>query len=60
MFVFNKNIFLSLKNRPILNLQGCKNIFLLGKCYLVNQTRPAEFTRKPEALPKVKTNKKNK
>jgi hypothetical protein len=25
---------------------ACKNILLLGKCYLTNQTRPEEFTRK--------------
>jgi hypothetical protein len=50
------------KNRIFVNrdVNACKNIFLLGKCYLVNQTRPVEFTRKPEVLPKVKTNKKNK
>jgi hypothetical protein len=50
------------RNRIFVNrdVNACKNIMLLGKCYLENQTRPAEFTRKPEALPKVKTNKKNK
>ena len=50
------------KNRIFVNrdVNACKNIMMLGKCYLENQTRPAEFTRKPEALPKVKTNKKNK
>ena len=50
------------KNRIFVNrdVNACKNILLLGKCYLVNQTRPVEFTRKPEVLPKVKTNKKNK
>ena len=49
------------KNRIFVNrdANACKNIFLLGKCYLVNQTRPVEFTRKPEVLPKVKTNKTN-
>jgi hypothetical protein len=25
---------------------ACKNILLLGKCYLESQTRPEEFTRK--------------
>ena len=25
---------------------ACKNILLLGKCYLTNQTRPEEFTKK--------------
>ena len=50
------------RNRIFVNrdVNACKNILLLGKCYLVNQTRPVEFTRKPEVLPKVKTNKKNK
>jgi len=50
------------KNRIFVNrdVNACKNILLLGKCYLVNQTRPVEFTRKPEVLPKVKNNKKNK
>jgi len=50
------------KNRIFVNrdVNACKNIFLIGKCYLVNQTRPVEFTRKPEVLPKVKSNKKNK
>ena len=34
---------------------ACKNILLLGKCYLDSQTRPEEFTRKV-----VKTEKVNK
>ena len=36
---------------------ACKNILLLGKCYLENQTRPEEFTRKvikTEIVKKVK------
>jgi hypothetical protein len=47
------------KNRIFVNrdVNACKNIFLLGKCYLVNQTRPVEFTRKPEVLPKATKNK---
>ena len=34
---------------------ACKNILLLGKCYLKSQTRPDEFTRKV-----IKTEKVNK
>jgi len=47
------------KNRIFVNrdVNACKNIMMLGKCYLVNQTRPVEFTRKPEVLPKTKRNK---
>ena len=47
------------KNRIFVNrdVNACKNIFLIGKCYLVNKTRPVEFTRKPEVLPKTKKNK---
>ena len=47
------------KNRIFVNrdVNACKNIMLLGKCYLENQTRPVEFTRKPEVLPKTKKNK---
>jgi len=33
---------------------ACKNILLLGKCYLENQTRPEQFTRKPIVKEKVK------
>jgi hypothetical protein len=33
---------------------ACKNILLLGKCYLENQTRPEEFTRKTIVKEKVK------
>ena len=47
------------RNRIFVNrdVNACKNIMLLGKCYLENQTRPVEFTRKPEVLPKTKKNK---
>ena len=34
---------------------ACKNILLLGKCYLKNQTRPEQFTRK--VIVKEKVNK---
>jgi hypothetical protein len=27
------------------DVNACKNILLLGKCYLTTQTRPQEFTR---------------
>lgn len=33
---------------------ACKNILLLGKCYLESQTRPEEFTRKVIKTEKVK------
>jgi hypothetical protein len=33
---------------------ACKNILLLGKCYLKSQTRPEEFTRKVIKTEKVK------
>ncbi len=33
------------------DVNACKNILFLGKCYLTNQTRPEEFKKK------VKTNK---
>jgi hypothetical protein len=33
---------------------ACKNILLLGKCYLENQTRPEQFTRKTIVKEKVK------
>ena len=33
---------------------ACKNILLLGKCYLESQTRPEEFTRKVIKISKVK------
>jgi hypothetical protein len=37
---------------------ACKNILLLGKCYLESQTRPEEFTRKVVKSEKVKKPKK--
>ena len=37
---------------------ACKNILLLGKCYLTNQTRPEEFTRKVIKKEPIKPNKK--
>jgi len=37
---------------------ACKNILLLGKCYLESQTRPEEFTRKVIKKEKVKKPKK--
>jgi hypothetical protein len=37
---------------------ACKNILLLGKCYLESQTRPEEFTRKLIKSEKVKKPKK--
>ena len=37
---------------------ACKNILLLGKCYLESQTRPEEFTRKVIKSEKVKKPKK--
>ena len=42
---------------------ACKNILLLGKCYLDSQTRPEEFTRKvikTEKVNKPKKTSKNK
>ncbi len=47
------------KTRIFVNryVNACKNITMFSKCYLVNQTRPVEFTRKPEVLPKTKKNK---
>jgi hypothetical protein len=29
-----------------IDVNACKNILLLGKCYLESQTRPEQFTRK--------------
>ena len=40
------------------DVNACKNILLLGKCYLESQTRPEEFTRKVIKLEKVKKPKK--
>ena len=37
---------------------ACKNILLLGKCYLESQTRPEQFTRKIIVKEKVKKPKK--
>ena len=37
---------------------ACKNILLLGKCYLKSQKRPEEFTRKVIKTKKVKKPKK--
>jgi len=37
---------------------ACKNILLLGKCYLESQTRPEEFTKKVIKTKKVKKPKK--
>lgn len=37
---------------------ACKNILLLGKCYLESQTRPEEFTRKVVKTEKVRKPKK--
>ena len=37
---------------------ACKNILLLGKCYLESQTRPEQFTRKVIKTEKVKKPKK--
>ena len=37
---------------------ACKNILLLGKCYLESQTRPEEFTRKVIKTEKIKKPKK--
>lgn len=37
---------------------ACKNILLIGKCYLESQTRPEEFTRKVIKTEKVKKPKK--
>jgi hypothetical protein len=37
---------------------ACKNILLLGKCYLESQTRPEEFTRKVIKIAKVNKPKK--
>jgi len=37
---------------------ACKNILLIGKCYLESQTRPEEFTRKVIKSEKVKKPKK--
>jgi hypothetical protein len=45
------------------DVNACKNILLLGKCYLESQTRPEEFTRKviksakPQASPLEKVKK---
>ena len=40
------------------DVNACKNILLLGKCYLETQTRPEEFTRKVIKTEKVKKLKK--
>jgi len=40
------------------DVNACKNILLLGKCYLESQTRPDEFTRKVIKTEKVKKPKK--
>ena len=40
------------------DVNACKNILLLGKCYLESQTRPYEFTRKVIKSEKVKKPKK--
>ena len=40
------------------DVNACKNILLLGKCYLESQTRPEEFTRKVIKTEKVKKPKK--
>ena len=40
------------------DVNACKNILLLGKCYLESQTRPEEFTRKVIKTEKVKKLKK--
>jgi hypothetical protein len=37
---------------------ACKNILLLGKCYLESQTRPEQFTRKVIKTEKVKKQRK--
>jgi hypothetical protein len=37
------------------DINACKNILLIGKCYLESQTRPEQFTRK--AIVKEKVNK---
>jgi len=45
------------------DVNACKNILLLGKCYLESQTRPEEFTRKvikSEKVNKPKKQAKNK
>ena len=39
------------------DVNACKNIFLLGKCYLESQTRSEEFTRKVIKTEKVKPKK---
>lgn len=36
------------------DVNACKNILLLGKCYLESQMRPEQFTRKVINLEKVK------
>ena len=41
-----------------IDVNACKNILLLGKCYLESQTRPEEFTRKVIKSEKVKKPKK--
>ena len=40
------------------DVNACKNILLLGKCYLESQSRPEEFTRKVIKTEKVKKPKK--
>ena len=40
------------------DVNACKNILLLGKCYLESQTRPEQFIRKVIVKEKVKKSKK--
>jgi hypothetical protein len=40
------------------DVNACKNILLLGKCYLESQTRLEPFTRKVIKTEKVKKSKK--
>jgi uracil-DNA glycosylase len=40
------------------DVNACKNILLLGKCYLESQTRPEQFTRKAIVKEKVKKSRK--
>jgi len=37
------------------DVNACKNILLLGKCYLESQTRPEEFIRKVIKTTKAQT-----
>ena len=41
------------------DVNACKNILLLGKCYLKSQTRPEEFTRKVIQSKNVKKRKRS-